>query len=64
MIKFLILASLNFNCFLDAMSNASKTELYERNNKEIFVKHYKPAKKKHLKFFLKTIIKNNIVTEK
>lgn len=60
MIKFLILVSLNFNCFVDAMSYASKTELYKSKNKEeIQVKYYKPAKKKHLEFFLKTIIKND-----
>ena len=53
MIKFLILASLNFNCFLDAMSNASKSELYPvKGKEEILVKYYKPAKKKHLEFFL------------
>ena len=60
MIKFLILASLNFNCFLDAMSYASKSELYSvKGKEEILVKYYKPAKKKHLEFFLKTILKNN-----
>lgn len=60
MTKLLLIAIFNFNCFLDAMHTASKTELYAvKGKEEILVKFYKPAKKNHLKFFLKNILKNN-----
>ena len=59
MIKVMLFASVvNFQCFLKAMTTASQTELYNKNN-TIVTKTYRPAKKKHLEFFLKTIIKKD-----
>ena len=66
MIKLLIFSLLNINCFLEAMEFASKTELYEnkQNSKELKLKFYKPTKKKHLKMFLKQVLKNNKLDER